>query len=85
MVIHAARLIGTDHRALAIFCPRNPVFPLKPLASPDVFSHTQLNLTAGIPPDVLSLGQRVIGITGPLAICYAFCAVASLMAPPPGC
>ena len=82
LVIQAARLIGTDHGALAIFCLRNPMSPLKTLASPDAFSHTQLNLTAGIPPDVLSLGQHVIGITGPLAVCYEFCAVASLIAAP---
>lgn len=80
MVIQAVRLIGTDYRALAIFCLRNPIVELNGFVDSDAFSHTQLNLTAGIPPDILSLGQRVIEITGPLAVCYLFCAVCFVLA-----
>jgi hypothetical protein len=76
LLVQATRLIGTEHRALAIFCLRNPMADLKGFAQ---FNHTQLNLTE-IPPEILSLGQRVVEITGPLAVCYVFTDVSFVLA-----
>ena len=70
-LIHAIGLLGTEYRALAIFCLRYPGTDLTGLAK---FNHTQLDLRH-IPPDILSLGQHVIDITGPLTVCYMFTAV----------
>ena len=37
------------------------------------FGHTQLDL-GDIPGEIVELGQKVVEISGPLAVCYAFCA-----------
>lgn len=76
LLIQAIRLIGTEYRALAILCLRNPYADLTGLGE---FSGTQLNLAEKIPPDILSLGQRAVAITGPLAVCYFFAAVCFML------
>ncbi|KPM42907.1 hypothetical protein AK830_g3634 [Neonectria ditissima] len=68
MTVQAMRLLGTEYRALAIFCLRFPKTELDGFAK---FNKTQLDLR-DIPPDILSLGQHVIDITGPMTICYTF-------------
>ncbi|KAK4034489.1 hypothetical protein C8A01DRAFT_39052 [Parachaetomium inaequale] len=68
LLVQAIKLVGTEHRALAILCLRHPMLDLADFGT---FNHTQLNLTE-IPPDILDLGQRVVEITGPLAVCYIF-------------
>ncbi|KAF7554446.1 hypothetical protein G7Z17_g2910 [Cylindrodendrum hubeiense] len=70
-LVQAMKALGTDQRALALFCLRFPETDLTGFAK---FNNTQLNLH-DIPPDVLDLGQRVIDITGPLTVCYTFTAV----------
>jgi hypothetical protein len=67
LVVQSMRMLSMDKRALAIFCLRNPEVKLD-LFGP--FNTTQLDLSH-IPPDTVKLGQRVIDITGPLAICYS--------------
>ncbi|KAJ3534090.1 hypothetical protein NM208_g7692 [Fusarium decemcellulare] len=71
LLIQAMRMLGTKHRALAIFCLR---FPETELTGFGPFNSTQLNLN-DIPPDILSLGQKAIDVTGPLTICYTAAAV----------
>ncbi|KAH6856691.1 hypothetical protein B0I37DRAFT_368115 [Chaetomium sp. MPI-CAGE-AT-0009] len=78
LLVQAIRLVGTEYRALAILCLRIPMLDLHDLG--DIkFNHTQLNL-AEIPPGIVSLGQRVVEITGPLAVCYVFTDVSFLLA-----
>lgn len=74
-LICAINLLGTEYRALAIFCIRNPETELKYFAE---FNNTQLDLRE-IPPDILDLGQRVIDITGSITVCYTFSAVFFLL------
>ncbi|KAF4969942.1 hypothetical protein FSARC_2928 [Fusarium sarcochroum] len=66
LLVQSIRMIGVEHRALAIFCLR---FPMTELRTFGPFNTTQLDLNH-IPPDILDLGQRTIDITGPLTICY---------------
>ncbi|KAL2172364.1 hypothetical protein VTG60DRAFT_6203 [Thermothelomyces hinnuleus] len=68
LFVQAVKFVGIEHRALAIFCLRNPDVDLRGLGE---FSHTQLSL-AEIPPGIVDLGQRAVEITGPLAVCYVF-------------
>jgi hypothetical protein len=68
ILIHSMRSLGMEYRALAIFCLRMPKVDLTGLAK---FNDTQLDLRH-IPPNILSLGQHVIDITGPLPVCYTF-------------
>ncbi|KAH6842298.1 hypothetical protein B0I37DRAFT_195564 [Chaetomium sp. MPI-CAGE-AT-0009] len=77
LLIQALGMIGTEHRALAIFCLRYPGAKLD--GRDGEFSHVPLNL-AEIPPDVVSLGQRAVQITGPLAVCYVFVDVCFVLA-----
>jgi hypothetical protein len=71
VLVHAMKMLGMKYRALAIFCLQFPETDLAMLAN---FNHTQLDLRS-IPPDVLSLGQHVIDITGPVTVCYRFTTV----------
>ncbi|KAE9370155.1 hypothetical protein N431DRAFT_426592 [Stipitochalara longipes BDJ] len=70
-LIHGLKFLGTEYRALAIFCLRNPGVELTGFGT---FNHTQLDLH-DIPPEIVSLGQRAIDLTGPLPICYTFTGV----------
>jgi hypothetical protein len=71
VLVHAMKLLGTEYRALAIFCLRYPFVDLEGFA---VFNHTQLDLS-NVPPDILHLGQRAIDLTGSLTICYMYAIV----------
>lgn len=71
-LILTMRFLGAEYRALVIFCLRFPETELDLFAR---FDDKPLNLRH-IPPNILSLGQRVIEITGPLTVCYTFSAVA---------
>ncbi|KAF2108301.1 hypothetical protein BDV96DRAFT_587542 [Lophiotrema nucula] len=67
-LIQAMKMLGMSYRALALFCLRHPTVYL------DGFGHfntTQLDLH-DIPPDILSLGQHTINLSGPITICYTF-------------
>ncbi|KAI5458477.1 hypothetical protein BGZ63DRAFT_391461 [Mariannaea sp. PMI_226] len=74
-LIHALKILGTKHRALAFFCLRFPATELTGFAK---FNDTQLHL-GDIPPDVLNLGQHIIDLTGPITVCYTFAAVFVIM------
>lgn len=76
LLIQALRMVGTEHRALAIFCLRHPAAELGGFGE---FGHTPLRL-AEIPPDIVSLGQRVVEMTGPLAVAYVFADVCFVLA-----
>ncbi|KAH6617551.1 hypothetical protein F5144DRAFT_395133 [Chaetomium tenue] len=76
LLVQAIRMVGTEHRALALFCLRHPAAALEGLGE---FDHTPLSL-ADIPPDVVSLGQRVVEMTGPLAVSYVFADVCFVLA-----
>lgn len=65
------RFLRTEYRALAIFSLRFPETQLEGFVK---FDDKQLDL-GNIPPDILSLGQHVIEITGLLTACYTFTAV----------
>ena len=67
ILVHAMKLLGTEYRALALFCLR---FPSVELTYMGTFNHTQLDLR-NIPPEILSLGQHAIDLTGPLTVCYS--------------
>lgn len=66
--IQAMRWIGTEYRALAIFCLRYPTVEMDMFAD---FNQTQLDLKE-IPPDILELGRRSIDISGPLNVAIIF-------------
>jgi len=68
-LVEAMKLRGIEHRALAYFCLR---FPEVELNGFDEFNHTQLDLRDKVPPEILSLGQRTIDLTGPASVCYLF-------------
>ena len=70
-LIHGFKFFGTEYRALALFCLRNPAADLTGFGT---FNHTQLNLS-DIPPDIVKLGQRAIDLGGPLPVCYTFTGV----------
>lgn len=74
-LIQSIKLWGTAHRALAFFCLRYPATDLSGMAK---FNHTQLDLNH-VPPEILSLGQRIIDLTGPVTVCYTFVAVFVLL------
>ena len=74
-LVQAVRFLGTEYRALAIFCLR---FPKTDLTGFGDFNVTQLDLR-NIPPDILSVGQHVIEITGPPSVCYTFTALLSVL------
>jgi hypothetical protein len=74
-LVHAMKMLGTKQRALAYFCLRFPTLPPDGLAE---FNHTQLDLRT-VPPDILSLGQRVIDLTGPVSVCYLFTSLCVLV------
>jgi hypothetical protein len=76
LLVQAIRMVGTEHRALAIFCLRHPAAELDGFGE---LGHTPLRL-AEIPPDILSLGQRVVEMTGPLALSYVFADVCFVLA-----
>ena len=67
LLVQSIRLRGTEHRALVLFCLRNPVVELRGFGGE--FPQSPLEL-AKIPPDVLSLGRRIVDQTGPLSVCY---------------
>lgn len=76
-LVQAMKLRGTEHRALAYFCLRYPEAPLNWFGE---FNHTQLDLRDEVPPDILSLGQKVIDLTGPVSVCYMFLVTILVMA-----
>jgi hypothetical protein len=67
LFIQSVRMIGTEHRAVAIYCL---AFPKSTGLGSYSFSDTPLDMT-DTPPDVLDLGQRVIDILGPCRISWA--------------
>lgn len=68
-LIHGMRILHTEYRALAIFCLRFPGVELTGFGV--TFNQTQLDLNE-IPPNVLSLGQHALDLTGPLTVTYTF-------------
>ncbi|KAF7559923.1 hypothetical protein G7046_g4226 [Stylonectria norvegica] len=74
-IIHAMKMLGMKHRALALFCLRFPGTELTGFAK---FNSTQLDLK-DIPPDVLKLGQHVVDLTGPISVSYTFAVVCFMM------
>ncbi|KAK4142682.1 uncharacterized protein C8A04DRAFT_29636 [Dichotomopilus funicola] len=78
LLVQGIKMIGTEDRALAIFCVRNPIVELEGMT--DAFTqHEPLDM-AGIPEEVVHFGQRVVDITGPLAVCYIFVDVSVVLA-----
>lgn len=73
-LIHSIKILGLEHRGLAIFCLRYPFVELNGIARFDYQNHSVLDLHY-IPPDVVNLGQHAIDLTGPLDVCYMFLAV----------
>ncbi|KAK3361489.1 hypothetical protein B0T24DRAFT_641704 [Lasiosphaeria ovina] len=74
LTIQGMRNVHLGNRALAICCLRYPGASLNDLGY--TFGHTPLDMREPIPPDVLDLGQRVVDMMGPIAVCYTFAFVA---------
>lgn len=89
LLVHGAQLIGHENRALVLRCLRDPSENFFDQGGDGIeYPQHRLDL-ANIPPDILSLGQRVVEITGPLDVTYvsffplAFWTIVTLAEQPP--
>ncbi|KAJ1325291.1 hypothetical protein MN608_10003 [Microdochium nivale] len=78
VLVQAVSLFGLEHRAVVITCLR---FPHLRQSSPNLLKDgTLLPMSAEMPPELVEYGQKMVAITGPLAVCYIFLAVATAWA-----
>lgn len=71
LLVRGVNLIGHQDRASALFCLRDQIsFRLQGSGNGKSPQHP-LDL-ANIPPNILSLGQRIVEMTGPLEVCYSY-------------
>lgn len=71
LLVHGIQLFGHENRASALLCLRDPNENThKQSARNTEYRQHPLDL-ANIPPDILSLGQRVVELTGPLDVTYS--------------
>lgn len=71
LLVRGVKLIGHQDRASALYCLRDQIsFKLQGSGNEESPQHP-LDL-ANIPPNILSLGQRIVEMTGPLEVCYSY-------------
>lgn len=70
LLVNGIQLIGDENRALVLHCLRNPSENMFERGLRDVDNPQHPIDRADIPPDILSLGQRVVEVTGPLDVSY---------------
>lgn len=71
LLVHGIQLFGHENRASDLLCLRIPFERTTQQGVRDAkYRRHPLDL-ANIPPDILSLGQRVVELTGPLDVTYS--------------
>ncbi|KAK0740448.1 hypothetical protein B0T18DRAFT_417977 [Schizothecium vesticola] len=70
LLVHGIQLTTHQHRALVLRCLRNPSGNSLQGVRDVEYPQQPLDL-ADIPPDILSLGQRIVEVTGPLDVSYS--------------
>lgn len=71
LLVHGIQLFGHENRASDLLCLRIPFERTPHQGVRDAkYRRNPLDL-ANIPPDILSLGQRVVELTGPLDVTYS--------------
>lgn len=71
LLVHGIQLFGHENRASDLLCLRDPSERTPQQGVRDAkYRRHPLDL-ANIPPDILSLGQRVVELTGPLDVTYS--------------